>query len=166
MVDLKIIFTHTNRMKEVEYKYLVDKELWAKVDKSEPQLIVQGFLHSSVEKTVRVRIKGEKAFLTIKGKTIGITRSEFEYEVPVSDAEKMFEEFINQKIRKKRYEVKVGKHTWEVDEFEGQLQDLVMAELEVESEDEQFNLPNWVTVNVSEDERYYNAVLIEKGIPS
>jgi len=152
-------------MQEIEYKYLVDKKKWAQIEKPQPQLIVQGYLHSSVEKTVRIRIKGEKAYLTIKGKTVGITRSEFEYEIPMEDAEAMLSEMIDKKTRKYRYEVKVGKYTWEVDEFEGHLQGLIMAELEVESEDEKFALPDWVTVNVSEDERYYNAVLIGAVVP-
>ena len=153
-------------MKEIEYKYLVDKKEWSKINKPSPTLIVQGFLLNSIEKTIRVRIKGNKAFITIKGKTIGITRTEYEYEIPVEDAEQLFVEFINEKIRKYRYEIKIRNHIWEVDEFEDQLEDLIMAELEVESEDEKFELPNWVTKNVSEDERYYNAVLIQSGVPS
>ena len=136
-------------MKEIEHKYLVDKDKWRQISKPEPQLIVQGFLHSSVNKTVRIRIKNNRAFLTIKGKTIGITRSEFEYEIPVKDAEEMFKNLIDKQIRKLRYEIKIGAHIWEVDVFEGQLQGLVMAELEVESENEQFELPDWMTKNVS-----------------
>ena len=77
----------------------------------------------------------------------------------------MFKNLIDKQIRKLRYEIKIGAHIWEVDVFEGQLQGLVMAELEVESENEQFELPDWMTKNVSEDERYYNAVLIDLGKP-
>ena len=152
-------------MEEIEYKYLVNKDKWSVIVKPSPELIVQGFLLNSIEKTIRVRIKGEKAYITIKGQTIGITRTEFEYEIPVEDAEKLFSEFIHEKIRKYRYEIKIGNHTWEVDEFEGQLEGLIMAELEVESESEKFELPNWVTKDVSTDDRYYNAVLIHSGIP-
>lgn len=152
-------------MEEIEYKYLVNKEKWSEVNKPSPVLIVQGFLLNSIEKTIRVRIKGEKAYITIKGQTSGITRTEFEYEIPVKDAEKLFSEFIDEKIRKYRYEIKIGPHTWEVDEFEGQLKGLIMAELEVESESEEFDLPNWAVKNVSTDDRYYNAVLIHSGIP-
>ena len=153
-------------MKEIEYKYLVDTSKWKEISKPAPQLIVQGYLHTSINKTIRVRIKNKKAYFTVKGKTIGITRSEFEYEIPLEDAKTMLNQLVDKKISKKRYEISVGKHIWEVDEFEGTLNGLIIAELEVESENEQFVLPNWVTVNVSEDKRYYNAVLIEEGIPS
>ena len=149
-------------MNEIEHKYLVDPVLWEKIEKSKPELIVQGFISKSVESTVRIRIKGTQGFLTIKGKTTGITRSEFEYEIPVKDAEEMLAQFTVKQIRKYRYEILVGKHTWEVDVFEGRLQGLILAELEVESEDEAFELPEWVTDDVSRDPAYYNAVLIDR----
>jgi adenylate cyclase len=148
--------------KEIEYKYLVDTAKWDALDKPIPELIVQGFLSKSVDCTVRVRIKGSKAFLTIKGKTVGISRTEFEYEIPVEDAEKMIVEFLEKSIRKKRYEILFEGKTWEVDVFEGHLSGLIMAELEVSSESEKFNLPAWTTENVSEDKNYYNAVLIDR----
>ena len=152
-------------MKEIEYKFLVDDKKWSEIEKTSPSLIVQGFITKSKESTVRIRIKNEAAFLTIKGKTVGITRSEFEYEIPVSDAEQMLLEFTEKKIRKKRFIIPFKGHNWEVDVFEGHLSGLILAELEVQSENEKFELPNWVTKNVSEDERYYNAVLIDNDLP-
>jgi CYTH domain-containing protein len=149
-------------MNEIEYKYLVDEDAWSQVEKPAPQLIVQGFISKSKECVVRIRIKGDKGFLTIKGKTVGITRKEFEYEIPLADAEAMLDNFIDKSIRKHRYEINVAGKTWEVDEFHGPLQGLILAELEVSSIDEKFDLPEWVTEDVSTDPSYYNAVLIDK----
>ena len=149
-------------MEEIEYKYLVDKVKWNAVNKPNGELIVQGFLHNTKECVVRIRIKGPKGFLTIKGETKGITRKEFEYEIPVNEAQDIVDNFISKSIRKIRYEIPLGKNTWEVDVFEGALTGLIIAELEVESESETFELPDWVTENVSRDPSYYNSVLIEK----
>lgn len=149
-------------MNEIEYKFLVDHELWSKVDKPQPTLIVQGYISKRVESTVRVRIKGNQGFLTIKGKTVGITRSEFEYEIPVDDAEAMISLFTEKHIRKHRFEVIHAGKRWEVDEFHGPLEGLILAELEVESESEQFVKPNWITDDVSTDPNYFNAVLIDR----
>lgn len=149
-------------MKEIEYKFLVDRELWERVEKPVPQLIVQGYISKSEESTVRVRIKGDKGFLTIKGKTVGIQRTEFEYEIPVSDAEEMIQLFTEKHIRKYRYEIVVHGKTWEVDEFHGNLEGLILAELEVTSEEEFFEKPHWVTEDVSTDPNYFNAVLIDR----
>lgn len=149
-------------MDEIEYKYLVDAKKWEAINKPEGELIVQGFIHNSKECVVRIRIKGTKGFLTIKGETIGITRKEFEYEIPLKDAEEIIANFTQKHIRKVRYEIPLGKHTWEVDVFEGPLNGLILAELEVSSENEKFEFPEWVTENVSHDPNYYNAVLIDK----
>ena len=149
-------------MEEIEYKYLVDKAKWNALEKPKGELIVQGFLHNSKECVVRIRIKGSKGFLTIKGETKGITRKEFEYEIPVAEAQDIIDSFISKSIRKIRYEIPFESHTWEVDVFEGALDGLIIAELEVESESEEFQLPDWVTEDVSHDPNYYNAVLIEK----
>lgn len=149
-------------MEEIEYKYLVDKEKWDALVKPKGELIVQSFLHNSKECVVRIRIKGAKGFLTIKGETKGITRKEFEYEIPLDEAEEIISNFTRKHIRKIRYEISVGKRTWEVDVFEGALKGLIIAELEVASESETFELPDWVTEDVSHDANYYNAVLIDK----
>lgn len=149
-------------MEEIEYKYLVDLDKWNRIDKPKGELIVQGFIHNSKECVVRIRIKGNKGFLTLKGETIGITRKEFEYEIPINEAEEIIKNFTKKHIRKTRYEIPYDNHTWEVDVFEGPLKGLILAELEVKSENEKFTIPDWVTENVSSDPKYYNAVLIEK----
>ena len=149
-------------MKEIEYKFLVDRGAWLEVEKPTPTLIVQGYISKNEHVAVRVRIKGDKGFLTIKGNAVGITRSEFEYEVPLGDAEAMIKLFTDKHIRKHRYEVEVHGKTWEIDEFHGKLEGLILAELEVESEDEVFAKPRWVTEDVSLDPNYFNAVLIDR----
>lgn len=149
-------------MKEIEYKFLVDQNKWDQVKKPEPDLIVQGFLAKTEQLVVRVRIKGSKGFLTIKGKTEGISRTEFEYEIPLIEAETMLSELTDKKIIKKRYEILFQEKTWEVDVFEGKLSGLILAELEVNDETETFEKPDWVTKDVSTDPNYYNAVLIDR----
>ena len=149
-------------MQEIEYKFLVDHDKWAKVVKPEPETIVQGFLVKSEDVVVRVRIKGAKGFITIKGRTVGITRTEFEYEIPLNEAEEMLDRLIEKKIIKKRYEIPYNGKIWEVDVFEGKLSGLILAELEVNNESEVFDIPDWVTDDVSSDPRYYNAVLIDR----
>lgn len=150
-------------MKEIEYKFLVDKAKWAKLSKPEAELIVQGYLYKGENLVIRVRIKGNKAYLTIKGKSVGISRSEYEYEIPVQEAEAMIAEFIDKCIRKYRYEIEFAGKTWEVDEFQGKLEGLILAELEVNSEEESIELPEWVNEDVSEDPNYFNAVLIDQA---
>lgn len=149
-------------MQEIEYKFLVDKAAWENLEKPEPTLIVQGFLSKSKELVVRVRIKGDQGFLTLKGATKGITRTEFEYEIPLADAEAILAEFTEKSIRKHRYLIEHEGKTWEVDVFHEKLEGLILAELEVNAEDEVFTKPNWVTEDVSEDPNYYNAVLIDR----
>lgn len=149
-------------MKEIEYKYLVDKEKWDAINKPEPTLIVQGFISKSEDVVVRIRIKGDKGFLTLKGKSNGISRTEFEYEIPVQEAESILNEFTSKSIRKQRYEINFQGKIWEVDVFEEKLAGLILAELEVESENETFELPSWVTDDVSTDPNYYNAILIDR----
>lgn len=149
-------------MKEIEYKFLVDEAKWKRVEKSVPSRIIQGYLSNKKECTVRVRIKNEKGFLTIKGENKGIVRDEFEYEIPLNEAEKMLELFIEKKIEKDRYKIPFEGKNWEVDVFHGKLSGLILAELEVESENEKFKLPDWVTEDVSTNPKYFNSVLIEK----
>lgn len=149
-------------MQEIEYKFLVDKEHWGRLEKPEPTLIVQGFLSKSKELVVRIRIKGDHGFLTLKGATKGITRTEFEYEIPLSDAEAILAEFTEKSIRKHRYLIEYEGKTWEVDVFHEKLEGLILAELEVASVDEKFSIPKWATEDVSENPEYYNAVLIDR----
>jgi adenylate cyclase len=147
---------------EIERKFLVDKAEWAKVKKPKPKKIVQAYLSNSPEKTVRARIKGAKGFLTIKGATVGISRNEFEYEIPLEDAEEMIRLFADKTISKDRYEIIVGNHLWEVDEFHGNLEGLLLAEIELADEKEAFEQPLWATEDVSTDINYYNSKLIEQ----
>lgn len=147
---------------EIERKFLVDHEKWMMVEKPEPKHIVQAYIMNLPEKTLRVRTKGNKGFLTIKGKTVGISRSEFEYEIPLDDAKQLIHQFTDKQLSKDRYEIKVGDHLWEVDEFHGKLEGLILAEIELSSEDETFELPFWILEDVSLDPEYYNSRLIEK----
>jgi CYTH domain-containing protein len=149
-------------MEEIEHKYLVDHVAWKALSKPPPVKIVQGFISRSPESIVRIRIKGNKGFIAIKGKSVGITRSEFEYEIPLQDAEDLLNEFTDKQIRKQRYEIQFRDHIWEVDVFEGPLKGLILAEIEVKSEEEKFDLPYWVSEDVSRNPDYYNSVLIEK----
>ncbi len=148
--------------KEIEYKFLVDRDQWNTLEKPTPKLIVQSYLQNTPEKTVRVRVKGNQGFLTIKGATKGVTRTEFEYEIPLEEAEEMIATFHLPHIRKKRYEIQVDQHLWEVDVFEGALAGLILAEVELSEETEHFTKPTWITQDVSTDPKYYNAVLIQK----
>ena len=149
-------------MQEIERKFLVDPAAWDTLKKPLPSKIAQGYLSTDPEKTVRIRIKGSKGFLTIKGKTQGITRSEYEYEIPLADAEELLKSFTEKTILKDRYEILVDQHLWEVDVFHGKLEGLVLAEIELNSEEEHFTFPNWVTIDVSSNPAYYNSNLIKK----
>lgn len=149
-------------MKEIEYKFLVDIEKWEQMDKPQPVRIVQGYLSKDVLSTVRVRIKGEKGYITVKSKTIGHTRDEYEYEIPLLDAQAMLSTLVDKKIDKLRFALKYNGKTWEVDQFQGKLEGLYLAEIELQSEDESFDIPEWVMKDVSGDPNYFNSVLIEK----
>ena len=149
-------------MKEIERKFLVDNAKWKLVEKPIPSTIVQGFIAKSETVVVRIRISSGQGFLTIKGKTKGISRTEFEYQVPIVEAQQMLDELTDKRIVKKRYEVKYADHLWEVDEFEGPLNGLILAEIELKSETEDFECPPWVTEDVSKDASFYNAVLIDR----
>lgn len=146
---------------EIEHKYLVDANSWKSAARQGSARIVQGYISRGNGHTVRVRIKGENAFLTVKGPSEGATRAEFEYNIPVKDAEEMLELFCRSRIEKVRYEVKIGDHLWEVDEFEGANTGLILAEIELSSEDEPYEKPDWVTEEVTYDFRYSNAHLSE-----
>ena len=147
---------------EIERKFLINESAWNLLEKPTPTHIAQAYLSDEKKCTVRVRIKGSQGFLTVKGETIGISRSEYEYEIPLDEAEKMMAEFCSRVLSKDRYCIEVEGHTWEVDVFHGKLAPLVIAEIELESEDEEFVLPNWVGKEVSDDNSYYNSNLIKK----
>ena len=150
-------------MKEIERKFLVNDEVNDVLKFSSFKAIKQGYMHVEPEKTIRVRTKGDKGFLTIKGKTVGITRSEFEYEIPLEDAEQLLTQFCPKVLEKKRYDVFYANHKWEIDVFEGKLSGLIIAEIELNSEDEAYKKPSWISTEVSEDPEYINSKLIEKA---
>lgn len=144
---------------EIERKFLVKDDSWRSAVESEAHL-VQGYLADGDTATVRVRITDDAAYLTIKGPTIGVRRSEYEYPIPLQDARIMLRELaVYPAIDKTRYQVRVGSHLWELDLFAGENAGLVLAELELGCEDEPFELPAWAGEDVSDDLRYYNVNL-------
>ncbi len=147
-------------MIEIERKFLVTSDAFKKEALSQKR-ITQGYLSAVPERTVRVRTKGDQAFLTIKGASneTGMSRFEWEKEIPVEDANKLLLLCEKGVIDKTRFEVKTGKHVYEVDEFYGENQGLIMAEIELESETELFEQPDWLGEEVTNDPRYYNAYL-------
>ena len=148
-------------MQEIERKFTVDSEKWNNIEKPEPIQIFQSYLSTNPECTVRVRIKGKKGFLTIKGKSIGISRSEFEYEIPLEEAKQMINSFAQKTLSKLRYEIQVDNHLWEVDVFKGKLDGLIVAEIELTNENESFTKPEWVIEDVSDNIEFYKSRLIE-----
>ncbi|MCC5865031.1 MAG: CYTH domain-containing protein [Wenzhouxiangella sp.] len=121
----------------------------------------QAYLSTDKERVVRVRVVDDQAWLTIKGKTRGVSRAEFEYEIPVTDAVDMLENLCQQPIiDKTRYRLPLAEHVWEIDEFHGVNNGLIVAEIELSSEDESFEKPDWLGEEVSGDPRYFNANLI------
>ena len=147
--------------KEIERKFLVINAEWENLV-NKKYAIKQAYLNSSEELTTRIRTKGEKAFITIKGKTKGISRAEFEYKIPYEDALGLLKLCKNSIIEKTRYEVKIENHIWEIDVFEGDNLGLIVAEIELSSEEEHFKKPNWLGKEVSYEAKYFNACLSEK----
>jgi adenylate cyclase len=146
-------------MYEIERKFLVNKKKWTP-DKSGVRM-VQGYLSTDLERTIRVRIAGEKAFLTIKGKPVGIKRIEMEYEIPVNEAEVLLRMCKDTPVKKTRYYENRGDITWEIDLFEGENSGLLLAEVELENETQKVDLPDWIEKEVSDDPRYFNSYLTQ-----
>jgi len=147
-------------MLEIERKFLVTSNAF-KEEAWQSTRITQGYLSTDPERTVRVRIKGEKGFLTIKGKSndSGTTRIEVEEEIAFAKAETLLKLCLPGVIDKTRYEIKAGKHTWEVDEFYGKNKGLTVAEIELSTENETFTKPSWIGKEVTGDGKYYNSQL-------
>ncbi len=146
---------------EIERKFLVKNERWRDCAISS-SVLKQGYLANQNNASVRVRIARGKAYLNIKSKTLGIKRSEYEYQIPVEDADEMLQQLAEQPlISKTRYHVQHGDHVWELDVFDGENSGLVVAEIELKSEHETFELPDWAGEEVSDDPRYYNVNLVE-----
>jgi adenylate cyclase len=144
---------------EIERKFLLVGDAWRTL--GEPVLLRQGYLSSNPDRTVRVRIEGGQGTMTIKGRSEGATRAEWEYPIPLLDANELLDRLCEQPIiEKTRRRIAIGQHTWEVDEFLGANQGLVVAEIELDAEDQQFDKPDWVGQEVTDDRRYFNSSLI------
>lgn len=146
---------------EIERKFLVSDDSWRN-DADDGTLYRQGYLSTGGSCAIRVRVAGTRAYLSIKSASSGISRAEFDYTIPLADAESILNDLcIRPPIEKTRYLVRYGEHVWEIDVFAGENAGLVLAEVELKHEDERFEHPVWVGKEVSEDERYYNAYLAE-----
>lgn len=145
---------------EIERKYLVADDSWRDNNPAGTRMS-QGYLSRDSGRTVRVRLAGEKAWLTIKGAAEGISRAEFEYEIPPADASELLGLCVPAVIDKTRYRIPFGGHVWEVDVFHGENEGLVVAEVELGDEAEMPELPPWVDQEVSADRRYANSCLSE-----
>lgn len=146
--------------KEIERKFLVNGDAWRSL--ANGTWCRQGYLNSARERTVRIRTTGDRAFLAIKGPTVGPTRAEYEYEIPVADCDAMLDALAEKPvIEKKRYKVPFAGLTWEIDEFSGDNAGLIVAEVELESEGQTFRKPEWAGEEVTADPRYFNSNLIK-----
>jgi len=146
---------------EIERKFLIKNDTWkASADKG--LVIKQAYLNTDKERTVRVRLKDEQGFLTIKGKTVNTTRVEFEYEIPKQDALELLKLCSKSVIEKTRYNVLHENMLWEIDIFEGDNAGLEVAEIELENENQTFSIPNWLGKEVSMEPKYFNSSLVEK----
>lgn len=147
--------------KEIERKFLVDNFKWL-TKKSNEVFITQGYLTDSINPAIRVRTVGNNGYLTIKGKVSGITRDEFEYEIPFNDAEFILNNFCGSSIIEKfRSEITFNNFLWQVDRFIGLNEGLIVAEIELLNEEQTFDIPSWITKEVTDDERYYNSNLVK-----
>ena len=143
---------------EIERKFLVKGDAWRSL--ASGVAYCQGYIASSAERTVRVRVVGEQGYLTLKGATTGITRAEFEYPIPLHDAMELLSTLCDPPlIQKQRYKIEYAGMVWEVDEFEGENQGLVVAEVELSNAQQAIVLPDWIDREVSDDPRYFNANL-------
>ncbi|MGJ5630903.1 CYTH domain-containing protein [Nostoc sp. CALU 1950] len=146
--------------KEIERKYLVRGNSWRGL--AEGIVYRQGYIATQDKGTVRIRIVGEKSYLTIKGPNIKYSRLEFEYPIPLEDAQEMLETLCERPfIEKIRYKIELGGLIWEIDEFDGVNKGLILAEVELSDENQQFELPTWIGEEVSDDFRYFNSNLVK-----
>jgi adenylate cyclase len=144
---------------EIERKFLLAGEGWRAL--GQPVLLRQGYLSSDPERVVRVRVEGDRAYMTVKGRSVGATRAEWEYPIPLADANELLERLCAQPIVEKfRRRIEFAGNVWEVDEFLGVNQGLVLAEIELDSEDQPFERPEWIGEDVTHDKRYFNSNLV------
>ncbi len=146
---------------EIERKFLIVNDDWREqVDCS--HRIRQGYMGQVGKASVRIRIQGEIANINIKSASLSMTRSEYEYEIPLNEAEEMLDQLCNQpQVNKTRFIINQPPHKWEIDEFYGDNEGLLVAEIELNSEDESFEKPQWLGEEVTQDARYYNVNLIK-----
>lgn len=146
---------------EIERKFLVKGDGW-RSQSFRNVYYRQGYLNDAKSCSIRVRIAEDKAYLNIKSATLGIFRHEYEYEIPLAEANEMLDSFsLGAVIAKRRFFVEYAGHTWEVDVFDGDNDGLIVAEIELSAEDEAFDIPNWAGDEVSDDPRYYNVCLVK-----
>ncbi|MES2127420.1 MAG: CYTH domain-containing protein [Pseudomonadota bacterium] len=144
---------------EIERKFLLFGKEWRNL--AEPVLLRQGYLSLDPDRTVRVRVEGQRGVLTIKGRSEGATRGEWEYDIPLAEANELLERLCQKPLVEKfRRKIPFGGHVWEVDEFIGANAGLVLAEIELKAEDEPFDKPGWIGEDVTGERRYYNSSLI------
>lgn len=151
---------------EIERKFLVDREKWNRENKGKGRLYKQGYILTDPEKTIRVRLTDTDGYLTIKGITQGSVRQEFEYLIPPEEAMELLHNFASNLVEKIRYKVQLGGKTWEVDEFIGANEGLLVAEIELVYENEPFEQPDWLGKEVTNDSRYYNSNLAQHPFSS
>ncbi|MEH2164860.1 MAG: CYTH domain-containing protein [Nostoc sp.] len=146
--------------KEIERKYLVIGDSWRAL--AEGTVYRQGYIATQDKATVRIRVVGEKSYLTIKGPNIKYSRLEFEYPIPVEDAQEILETLCERPfIEKIRYKIESGDLIWEIDEFDGVNKGLILAEVELNDENQHIQLPSWIGQEVSDDSRYFNNNLVK-----
>lgn len=146
---------------EIERKFLVNQEIWDELEKPVGEFYRQGYLLTDPTKTIRVRQTSNKGFLTIKGISVGAKRAEFEYEIPTLEAKELLDQFSVSELSKIRYKILFENKLWEVDEFLGDNDGLMVAEIELQSEDETFRSPDWIGQEVTGEEKYYNSNLTQ-----
>jgi len=144
---------------EIERKFLIKASEWEKLDKPNGKQLRQGYILTDPNKTIRVRIANKTAWLTIKGISVGASRLEFEYEIPLQEGKELLDNFSESELEKVRYEIAHEGKLWEVDVFAGDNKGLIVAEIELLSEDEEFEIPEWVAVEVTHNKKYYNSNL-------
>ena len=146
--------------KEIERKFIVKKDIWEKFQKPAPTFIRQGYLLITDETTIRVRFTETKGTITIKGKQKGISRDEYEYEIPLDEAKEIFENHCQKTLFKNRYKILIGSMVWEVDEYINNLSGLIIAEVELVHENQTIDvLPEWIGDEVTSDIKFSNAIL-------
>ena len=142
---------------EIERKFLLKGEDWRAL--GEPLLLRQGYLSSNPARVVRVRVEGDQAYMTVKSKSVGATRGEWEYPIPLSDANELLALCEPPLVEKFRRKIAFAGNVWEVDEFLGANAGLVVAEIELGSENQPFERPDWIGAEVTHDARYFNSAL-------